>query len=270
MLSLNFTNIIDILKEYTSDFSVIGVVFLIVDILLVIALLLFLGKILKIKLKIKKLLIFIGAIILIYGITYVFNFAITFGLLKTIAFWSIGVLVILYSQELRHAIETGLHSNSNDRLFSSEEEKISLVNTIVDSAEYLSERKIGALISIERIDNLDSFINKAIYIKGKVSMELLTSLFYTGSATHDGAVIIRKNSIMCAGAYLPSTDKYDVPKSLGTRHRAAIGLSEKYDAVTVVVSEETGKISITVDGIIQLDLTLDKLREKLSQYLMSK
>ena len=75
---------------------------------------------------------------------------------------------------------------------------------------------------------------------------------------------------MCAGAYLPSTEKYDVPKSLGTRHRAAIGLSEKYDAITVIVSEETGKISITVDGIIQQDLTLDKLKEKLSQYLISK
>ena len=75
---------------------------------------------------------------------------------------------------------------------------------------------------------------------------------------------------MCAGAYLPSTERYDVPKSLGTRHRAAIGLSERYDAVTVVVSEETGKISITVDGIIQQDLTKDRLRELLAQYLLTK
>ena len=75
---------------------------------------------------------------------------------------------------------------------------------------------------------------------------------------------------MCAGAYLPATDKYDVPKALGTRHRAAIGLSEKYDAITVVVSEETGNISITVDGIIQEKQTLDQVREKLSEYLLKK
>lgn len=270
MLNLSLDNIIEYFTEYTNNFSTIGIIFLIVDILLVTCLVFFIYKILKIKLKVKKLVIFLIAVILIYGITYFFNFAITFGILKIIAFWSVGILIILYSQELRHAIENGLHNNNNDKSFSSEEEKMSLVNMIVDSAEYLSERKIGALVCIERLDSLDTFINKAIYIKGKVSMELLTSLFFSGSATHDGAVIIRKNSIMCAGAYLPSTDKYDVPKSLGTRHRAAIGLSEKYDAVTVVVSEETGKISITVDGIIQQDLTLDKLREVLSQNLKSK
>lgn len=272
MILSNFNDVIKYFEDYVNNYSTktLGIVSLVIDILLVLVLLIFIYKILKIKLKVKKIIVFILAIILIYGITYFFNFSITFGILKIIAFWSIGILIILYSQELRHAIENGLHSNSSDKAFTSEEEKISLVNTIVDSAEYLSERKIGALICIERLDNLDSFINKAIYIKGKVSMELLTSLFYTGSATHDGAVIIRRNSIMCAGAYLPSTDKYDVPKSLGTRHRAAIGLSEKYDAVTVVVSEETGKISITFDGIIDQDLSLDKLRELLTQHLISK
>ena len=88
--------------------------------------------------------------------------------------------------------------------------------------------------------------------------------------THDGAVIIRKNSIMCAGAYLPSTDRYDIPKELGTRHRAAIGLSEKFDAVTVVVSEESRKISLTIGGEIIQNLTPDKLREMLLQYLLRK
>lgn len=266
----NLQKFIDYFKNYTNNFSTIGIVFLIVDVLLVIGLIIFFQKILKVKFKIKKVILFSLIIALIYGITFFLNFEITFFILKTLAFWSVGIILILYSQEIKHALESGLHNNTNDNLFSSEEVKMNVVNTLVESAEYLSERKIGGLIVIERSDSLDSFINKAIYIKGKVSAELLTSLFYTGSATHDGAVIIRKNSIMCAGAYLPSTDKYDVPKSLGTRHRAAIGLSEKYDAVTIVVSEETGKISITVDGIIQLDLSLDKLKELLSQYLLSK
>lgn len=266
----NINKLIEYFKEYTNNYSTIGIVFLTVDLLLVCLLVFFIYKILKIKLKVRKFLVLLLIIILVYGVTYICDFQITFSILKIIAFWSIGILVILYSQEIRHALESGLHNNANDNLYSSEADKMAIIKTIVDSAEYLSERKLGALITIERSDNLDSFINKAIYIKGKVSMELLTSLFYTGSATHDGAVIIRKNSIMCAGAYLPSTDKYDVPKSFGTRHRAAIGLSEKYDAVTVVVSEETGKISLTIDGIIKSDLTLDKLTELLSQYLVSK
>ena len=191
-------------------------------------------------------------------------------MLKVIAFWSVGVLVIIYNQEIKHAIESGLSNNASGSVYSSDEEKMSVVNAIVEAASYLSERRIGALVSIERNDNLDSFINKAIYIKGNITEELLTSLFFVGSATHDGAVIVRKNFIMCAGAYLPSTDRYDVPKSLGTRHRAAIGLSEKYDAITVVVSEETGMVSVTVDGVIQMDLSKDRLREILSQYLLSK
>lgn len=266
----NLDKFIQYFREYTNDFSTVGIIALIVDILLLLALIIFIAKVLKIKFKAKKLLVFIAVIAVIYGVTYFFNFNITFTILKIIAFWSIGILVILYSQEIRHAIETGLHTNSNDSVYNSEEEKMHVVNTIVNAASYLSERKIGALISIERNDSLDAFIDKAIYIKGNITEELLTSLFFVGSATHDGAVIIRKNYIMCAGAYLPSTDKYDVPKSLGTRHRAAIGLSEKYDAVTVVVSEETGKISVTVDGVIQIDLTKDRLREFLAQYLLSK
>ena len=266
----DFEGFLNKINEYTANFSTLGIVKLIVDIVLVLALFFFIYKILKLKLKIKKLIIFILIIALVYGVTYFCQFTITFSILKIIAFWSIGILVILYSQELRHAIESGLHNTSTSSAYSTDEEKMNVVNIIVNSAEYLSERKIGALMTIERSDNLDTFINKAINIRGNITEELLTSLFFTGTATHDGAVIIRKSSIMCAGAYLPSTDKYDVPKSLGTRHRAAIGISEKYDAVTVVVSEETGKISITVDGIIQQDLSLDKLSELLSQYLLRK
>ena len=268
MIISKLDDFIELMKQYTND--TIGIIALIGDILLLLGLIIFLYKIFKLKLKIKKLIVLIFIVCIVYGLTYFLDLKITFSFLKVIAFWSVGILIILYGQEIKHFIENGLHSNLADKTFASEEDKLSLVKTIMDSAEYLSERKIGALICIERMDSLDSFINKAIYIKGKVSMELLTSLFFSGSATHDGAVIIRKNNIMCAGAYLPSTEKYDVPKSLGTRHRAAIGLSEKYDAVTVVVSEETGKISITVDGIIQQDLTIDKLGEKLSQYLISK
>ena len=266
----NLDKLINYFKQYTNNFSTTGIISLVIDILLVIGLLYFIYRVLNIKFKAKRLIIFIFVIILLFGGSYLLDFEITFGILKVLAFWSIGILVISYSQEIRHALESGLHTNSSGSAFTTEEEKMNIVNIICDSAVYLSERRIGALITLERSDNLDTFIDKAILIQGLVTEELLTSLFFVGSATHDGAVIIRKNKIMCAGAYLPSTDKYDVPKSLGTRHRAAIGVSEKYDAVTVIVSEETGKISITVDGIIQLDLSKDSLRELLSQYLLTK
>lgn len=266
----NWEGFLKYFEEYTNGFSNLGIAFLVADIVLVLALIIFVFKVLKLKLKIKKILLFLLIIILVYGVTYFCGFKITFTILKTIAFWFIGLIIILYSQELRHALETGFHNNSNSSVYSSEEEKAQVIDIIVESAQYLSERKIGALICIERSDNLDTFIQKAIKIKGEITAELLTSLFFTGTATHDGAVIIRKNSIMCAGAYLPATDKYDVPKALGTRHRAAIGLSEKYDAITVVVSEETGNIAITSDGIIQERQTLDQVREKLSEYLLKK
>ena len=266
----NLKKFIEMIRNYTNNFSTLGIIFLAVDILLCIALVFIIFKYLKVKFKIRKVIVFLFIVLVLFGLSYYLDFKITFGLLRVLAFWFVGVLVIVYSQEIKHSLEIGLHSNSSGSVYNSEEEKMQVVNVIVNSAAYLSERRIGALISIERNDNLDAFIDKAIYIKGNITEELLTSLFFVGSATHDGAVIIRKNYIMCAGAYLPSTERYDVPKSLGTRHRAAIGLSERYDAVTVVVSEETGKISITVDGIIQQDLTKDRLRELLAQYLLTK
>lgn len=266
----NLEKIIEYFRNYTNDFSSIGIAFLAADLIFLLALIFFIYKILKIKFKIKKLIIFVIAVCLIYGTAYFLELDISFAVLKVIAFWAIGIIVISYSQEIRHAFEAGLHANTSESIYSTEEEKMHVVDIIVGAASYLSERRIGALISIERSDSLDTFIEKAIYIKGNITEELLTSLFFVGSATHDGAVIVRKNKIMCAGAYLPSTDRYDVPKALGTRHRAAIGLSEKYDAITVIVSEETGKVSLTVDGVIQFDLQIDTLRELLTQYLVSK
>lgn len=262
--------IADYFKDYTNNGAPWRIVLLVFDILLVLALIILITKVLKIKFKAKKLILFILAVAGVYGVTFFLDLRISLAILKVIAFWAVGILVIVYSQEIKRAFELGLHTNVKESVYHSEKEKMDVVNIIVNSACYLKERKIGALISIERNDSLDTFIDKAIYIKGNITEELLTSLFFVGSATHDGAVIIRKNNIMCAGAYLPSTDKYDIPKNLGTRHRAAIGLSEKYDAVTVIVSEETGQISLTVDGTIQLDLTPDRLKDLLAQYLLSK
>ncbi|MGD9886765.1 MAG: diadenylate cyclase [Bacilli bacterium] len=161
-------------------------------------------------------------------------------------------------------------STKVNTVYSSKQEKKEIISILCSTADYLSQRKIGALMTIEREDSLNSYIEKAIDIKSSITQELLTTIFTPGTACHDGAVIIRRNRIMCAGAYFPSTDKYNVPKFLGTRHRAAIGISERSDALTVVVSEETGNISVTLDGVINLQLTLDRLEEMLDRYLVSK
>lgn len=264
------TNFIEKLKEYTQNFSRAGIITLIIDITLTILIFILIYRILRIKVHRKRIIVLILSIIFLYAVIYVFQFHITLSVLNFLIFWSFGIIIIIYNQEIRHLVEAAFHSTRNENVFSSEEEKYAVIDTLVNASSYLSKRRVGALITIEREDSLDSIIDKAIPIKGVISEELLTTLFFVGTATHDGAVIIRKNRIMCAGAYLPSTDKYDVPKSLGTRHRAAIGVSERYDAITIVISEETGYISITSDGIININITIEELKETLEQYLLVK
>jgi len=263
-------NFIETLRDYTNDFDLVGIIGLFIDVALTIVLFILIYKILRIKIQRKRIIVIMLIIFLIYGILYVFQFNITLTIINFLIFWSFGVLIIVYSQEIKLFVDNAFHSNRNESIFTNEEEKYEVIDILVKTAQYLSKRKIGALMTIEREDNLDNIIEKSIQINGNISVELLTTLFTIGTATHDGAVIIRKNKIMCAGAYLPSTDKYDVPKTLGTRHRAAIGISERYDAVTIVISEETGNVSITSDGIINIDINAEELTETLEQYLLVK
>jgi diadenylate cyclase len=259
-----------LLNEYTNNFSTQGILRLSIDVLLTFFIFFTIYKLLKIKFHHKKVYLFLLIAGVIYAIINIMQFTITIKMFNFFLFWSFGILIIVYGQDIKHLIENAFHSTRNENMFSTEEEKHQVIEILIRSATYLSKRKVGALITIEREDNLNSFIEKAILIKGTLSEELLTTIFFVGTATHDGAVIIRKNKIMCAGAYLPSTDKYDVPKSLGTRHRAAIGLSERYDSITIVVSEETGNISVTADGVIDIGLTEEKFREILERYLIVK
>ncbi|MDD3999744.1 MAG: diadenylate cyclase CdaA [Bacilli bacterium] len=265
-----FKEFIISLQDYTNDWSVLGIIRLCIDICLVIVTLLFIFKLLSSKMRGYKLIIILLCFALFYLIIFFFQLRFFLDLLNYLIFWSLGIFVIIYSQEIRHTLEYIFTPNKNTGFFATKQEKQDLINILLSTAEYLSRRRIGALITIEREDNLNTYIEKAIEIKGIISQELLTTIFTPGTACHDGAVIIRRNKLMCAGAYLPSTDKYDVPKSLGTRHRAAIGISERSDALTIVVSEETGNISVSIDGSIILKLNLERLEEMLDRYLIIK
>ncbi|MBI9009962.1 MAG: DNA integrity scanning protein DisA nucleotide-binding domain protein [Tenericutes bacterium] len=134
-----------------------------------------------------------------------------------------------------------------------------LAEELLTSVEFLSKRKIGALITIERYVNLTPFINKALLINADFSKELLTSIFIPSTPLHDGAVIIRGNKILCAKTYYPSTERTDLPMNYGTRHRAAIGISEQSDALTIVVSEETGFVSVTINRQMEYNVSKETL-----------
>lgn len=136
-------------------------------------------------------------------------------------------------------------------------------SAIMDAVFYLSERKIGAIITLEKHNSLDQYAEKAIQMNSDISKEVLINIFEPNTPLHDGAVIIRGDKIRCAGAYYVLTQKDDGDKTMGSRHRAALGISEISDALTIVCSEETGTVSITTEGI----MLHANDREKLSEYI---
>lgn len=151
-----------------------------------------------------------------------------------------------------------------------QELKNKLIETLLKTVEYLASRKVGAIITIEKEHIIESQIEGAVKIDAEVTLELLSTIFYTGTALHDGAVIISGNRIKYASAFYQPTQKKDVPQHYGSRHRAAIGISEQTDAFTIVVSEETGQIATTIDGIINGNGSLEILKVDLEQNIIVK
>ena len=173
-------------------------------------------------------------------------------------------LPVVFQPELRRALE----HIGRGRLFSkpsrlNEEEMGSLFREIAKAAATLSKTKTGALIVMERETGLSDYMESGIRIDGLVSSELLLNCFIPNTPLHDGAIILRGNRIMAAGCLLPLTEKSDLDKELGTRHRAALGLSEQADAVVIVVSEETGLISLAIGGHLERRFDMDTLQARL-------
>lgn len=140
---------------------------------------------------------------------------------------------------------------------------------VIKSIDYLSVNRIGALITFEKTNSLDEFIATAYPINAQLNRELLSTIFFPNTPLHDGAVIVRSNHIVCAGAYFPPTERLDIPKQLGSRHRAAIGISEITDSLTIIVSEQTGRISIAVNGYLDLDISKEQLLIYLEKHLQT-
>jgi len=178
------------------------------------------------------------------------------------------VIVMMFVNELRSIFkQIGLAKNKGQK---SNKTNNDLASKLGAAVEFLANRKIGALISIERDIKLSGYVNKAVMIDAPVSSELLASIFIPTTPLHDGAVIIRDNTIVCAKAYYPSTERTDLPLKFGTRHRAAIGISEQSDALTLVVSEETGYISVTINRQIDYNVSKETLDLYFEKYLKIK
>lgn len=173
-------------------------------------------------------------------------------------------IIIIFQPELRRALE----QLGRGKLFArsgmqEEEERDRLISAMTKSISYMAKRRIGALISIEKDTGLNDYIETGIQMNSDISSELLINLFIPNTPLHDGAVIIQKNRIAAAACYLPLSESPFISKELGTRHRAAIGISEVTDAVTVIVSEETGGISLTVNGELHRDLSMEEFEQRL-------
>ena len=177
------------------------------------------------------------------------------------------IAIVVFHTDIRRAFLTYGRELSSSPQQSSDVAEV--VDAISSAAASLAARNIGSLIVLERRMGLEPFIEVGTEIDAKVTSELLTSIFLPYSPIHDGAVIIKRGKLTFAGCFLPLTRNPDISKNLGTRHRAAIGLTELVDAVVVVVSEETGSISIVTGGKITSDLDLADLMKILSRHLES-
>ncbi|OQY30153.1 MAG: TIGR00159 family protein [Candidatus Cloacimonetes bacterium 4572_55] len=174
--------------------------------------------------------------------------------------------VILFQPELRGA----LASMGRGRLasfFSRTEVKQEKVSEIMSAVKEMSAHRIGALIVFLRESELDDFITSGKRINAEVTSELLVTIFIPKTPLHDGALLIKKDKILAAGVILPLSKNTNLPKELGTRHRAGIGLTEERDSVVIIVSEETGKVSLVVDGEINRKMTLDELEKRVKELL---
>ncbi len=204
--------------------------------------------------------------VLLLGLSYLlaraFDFELVRYLLETVFRYGAIAALVVFQPELRSALAR-LGQSRMLHVFNRLEES-QVVDEIVEAVEQLSRSKIGAIIALEQEVGLDEYAGTGSAVEARVSSEMLTTIFTPYSPLHDGAVIIEGDAIKAAGAILPLT-QYSLPdKSLGTRHRAALGLSEETDAVVIVVSEETARVSVARGGRLERDVDSARMREILS------
>ena len=257
-MTITVTDIISILRKL-GDICLVWVIFY------------FILK--NIKNNIKLSLIFKGVVIVIIlsWISDWLGFTTIAVLLDYIIQWAPIALIVIFQPEIRTILEQlGRSQLLGRHKVLTVDEREHLVYEIVNAVDYLRKERIGALIVLERDISLGNYIDKAKKLYADLSSDLLIAIFYEGNPLHDGGVIIQGDRITCAGAVFPTSNSPKLNRRLGPRHRAALGLSEETDAICIVVSEETGRVSIALKGEMLYNLTLDDVRMMLIDELRPK
>ena len=242
-----------------------------IDVLLVWLVLYYILK--NLRRNVKMVLLFKGVIIIVLLkiISSLLNLVTVGYLLDYVLTWGPLAIIVIFQPEIRNILEhLGRSQLLGRHKMLTVDERERLVYEIVNAMEMLRKDRIGALMVIERDNSLADYIERAKKIYADISSNLLVAIFYEGNPLHDGGVIIQGDKITCAGAVFPTSDSLKISKRLGTRHRAALGISEIGDSIALVVSEETGRLSIAMNGELNYNLTLDEVKMILLEELRPK
>lgn len=245
---MSFDTIIDTIKKILDIAIVWGLIYTLLK---------------NVKSNVKLSLLFKGILfIAIIKVIADFLGLVTVGiLLEYVIEWGPLALIIIFQPEIRSILEQiGKTQLLGRHKVLSVDERERLVYEIITAVDNMRKAKIGALIVIERDVSLIDYINKATNLYAEISSELLVSIFFPNNPLHDGGVIIQGDKVSCAGAVFPTSNSLKINKRLGTRHRAALGITEETDALAIVVSEETGRVSIAIKGELFYNLTIDDAR----------
>lgn len=257
-MTITITDIISILRK-VADISLVWLVFYLIL------------KNLKNNVKLSLLFKGVAFVIILKFVSDWLGF-ITIGvLLEYIILWGPIALIVIFQPEIRTILEQlGRNQLLGRHKILTVDERERMVYEVINAVDYMRKEKIGALIVIERDISLGNYIDKAKKLYADLTSDLLIAIFYEGNPLHDGGVIIQGDRITCAGAVFPTSSSQKINKRLGTRHRAALGLAEETDAICIVVSEETGRVSVALKGELLYNLTIDDTRMLLIDELRPK
>ena len=251
--------------------SILSIIKKIIDICIVWVIMYYLLRSIRKNVKLSMLVKGIIVVVIIKLISDYFGL-VTIGLLfEYLITWGPLAIIIIFQPEIRNTLEQIGKTNLLGRhktLTVNEREKV--ISELGIALDYLRKNRIGALIVFERDTSLSTYIDKAKKIYADISNELLCSIFFPNNPLHDGGVIIQGDKVTCAGAVFPTTVDMKFSKRLGTRHRAAIGISEESDAIAIIVSEETGRISVAIGGKLNYNLSVDEVKLIILDELMPK
>ena len=255
---ITVTSVITIIKKII-DISIVWLMFYII--------------LKNIRSNVKLTLLFKGVVIIIALkiISDVCGFTTVGLLLEYVIMYGPLALIVIFQPEIRNILEQlGRNQLLGRHKVLTVDERERMVYELVQAMDYMKKQKIGALIVLERDISLGNYIDKAKKLYADLSSDLLIAIFYEGNPLHDGGVIIQGDRITCAGAVFPTSSNPKINKRLGTRHRAAVGVTEETDCISLVVSEETGRLSVAIKGELFYNLSIEDVRMMLIDELKPK